>query len=575
MPKNPPSHPQLLEWLARDFIENDYDLHRLVRGFVSSHTYSRSSIWNGVGTPTPELFAVVDVRALTPMQYGVSLRVASNPEILSAHDSASQRDAQIARLENEARKWYVKFIEQPHEELQIGVNESLKLSNDPEVLNSMGDGLVPRLMLARDRRELIETAVWTILSRPPTAHEVETLTNFLADREPGESERLKNLRDGIEKLAEIDHAKLQMRVLENQRATELARLRENMVRLELARTSDYLAAAAEFRSVSRGTDETIRSELDVTLAALADRHKVETDILRQWLSILGFKSSKRIVSHFREKLSGVMGHQQLMGLGTIKTPNILINTSNAAATFNYGEAYRSVALPGRALAVHPSSTHRVAIGWRSPVDGTVLLDGRISDIDKSRGNGVSWSIELQRAGEIKSIASGDLENGKSKQLNSLQSIQVESGDLLSIIVDSRQRNDGCDTTQIEFRITEIGEQVRTWDLSKTIVEQPHANNPFPDRYGNLFVWNLYTIRDEGFAVPSGSLLENWKKLQVADDQDTRRQQLTDIANDLQKLLTGPAPTSLDDPECGIVPAVSFTKRAAFSRHRYFAARGLG
>ncbi len=40
----PPSHPDLLDWLARDFIESNWDLHHLIRRIVLSTTYRQSSI---------------------------------------------------------------------------------------------------------------------------------------------------------------------------------------------------------------------------------------------------------------------------------------------------------------------------------------------------------------------------------------------------------------------------------------------------------------------------------------------------------------------------------------------------
>src|SRR5262249_3888614 len=43
--QNKPSHPELLDWLARDFAEHNYDLRRLTRGLVLSQAYSRSSRW--------------------------------------------------------------------------------------------------------------------------------------------------------------------------------------------------------------------------------------------------------------------------------------------------------------------------------------------------------------------------------------------------------------------------------------------------------------------------------------------------------------------------------------------------
>ena len=39
---NPPSHPDLLEWLTKGFVENDYNMKWLHRQIVSSHAYQRS-----------------------------------------------------------------------------------------------------------------------------------------------------------------------------------------------------------------------------------------------------------------------------------------------------------------------------------------------------------------------------------------------------------------------------------------------------------------------------------------------------------------------------------------------------
>ena len=41
-----PSHPELLDWLARDFIQSGWNLHHLIGQIVLSHTYRQSSIVN-------------------------------------------------------------------------------------------------------------------------------------------------------------------------------------------------------------------------------------------------------------------------------------------------------------------------------------------------------------------------------------------------------------------------------------------------------------------------------------------------------------------------------------------------
>ena len=86
---NPPSHPELLQWLARDLVEHRYDIRRLVRGLVLSRAYARSSRWDG-DEPAPQpLFAVAAPRPLTPMQLATSMRLAATaPSQLPGRDQA-------------------------------------------------------------------------------------------------------------------------------------------------------------------------------------------------------------------------------------------------------------------------------------------------------------------------------------------------------------------------------------------------------------------------------------------------------------------------------------------------------
>src|SRR5262249_6793458 len=115
--ENPPSHPELLDWLARDTIEHHYDLRRLIAGLGVSQSYSRSSKWEGEAPP-PRLFAVGEVRPLTPMQLAMSLRVAtasptSWPDLAKTADFEKRIEGMEAGM-----RGFASSIEQPRDNFQ-------------------------------------------------------------------------------------------------------------------------------------------------------------------------------------------------------------------------------------------------------------------------------------------------------------------------------------------------------------------------------------------------------------------------------------------------------------------------
>jgi hypothetical protein len=177
--QNRPSHPELLDWLTRDFIEHRYDLARLIRGLVSSKAYSRTSCWEKGDAPPAALFAVAAVRPLTPMQWGLSHRLASNPAILKPDQPPDFHDRQLDHLEKEAQRVFGKLIEQPRDDMQIGITEALRLSNDAALLQLTGDQLVAALLALKNQQQQITEAYWTVLSRPPSAAESALLATYL------------------------------------------------------------------------------------------------------------------------------------------------------------------------------------------------------------------------------------------------------------------------------------------------------------------------------------------------------------------------------------------------------------
>jgi len=175
---NPASHPELLEWLARDFVAHQYDLKRLIAGLVSSKTYSRGSQWKQDPAPAPEFFAVAAIRPLTPSQWAASFQIGNNPSLLGRDQSPEVREKAIITLE----RGHQSLIEYPREDMPIPVTEVMRLSNDPGLNKMIGAQLLPVLKKAGDPKAQITEAVWAVLSRPPTAAECELFERYLEAR---------------------------------------------------------------------------------------------------------------------------------------------------------------------------------------------------------------------------------------------------------------------------------------------------------------------------------------------------------------------------------------------------------
>jgi hypothetical protein len=81
---NPPSHPELLDELARQFADHEFDLRYLIRAIVASQAYQRTSIASHPGQDDPHLFARMTIRGLSAEQLFDSLAEATEFQDTSA-----------------------------------------------------------------------------------------------------------------------------------------------------------------------------------------------------------------------------------------------------------------------------------------------------------------------------------------------------------------------------------------------------------------------------------------------------------------------------------------------------------
>ncbi|MBY0229998.1 MAG: DUF1549 and DUF1553 domain-containing protein [Gemmataceae bacterium] len=186
--ENAPSHPELLDWLARDTVAHGYDLRRLIKGLALSDAYARASKIDGDKWPAPRLFAVARPRPLTPMQLGLSLRVATAAPAEFAKDPEGRFDSYDGSARGIASQ-----IEYPRDDFQISVVEALLFSNSDriqrEFLADGGDRLVGALKTLKEGAA--DAAILNVFSRPAQPEEKAAFDAFVSARKDRPAEAYK------------------------------------------------------------------------------------------------------------------------------------------------------------------------------------------------------------------------------------------------------------------------------------------------------------------------------------------------------------------------------------------------
>jgi hypothetical protein len=181
---NPPSHPELLQWLARDVVSHQYDWRRLIRGLVLSEAYARGSRWEGEDPPQDKYFAVAQNRPLTPMQLAVSLRLAA-ADADKLPKPGADFEKYLENLERNAARLATMFV-QPGDNFQVGVGEAMLFANNDSLLREvLADGpgsLVSRLVQFSQPEQRADLAIRTVLSRAARPEEIQAMAEYLRER---------------------------------------------------------------------------------------------------------------------------------------------------------------------------------------------------------------------------------------------------------------------------------------------------------------------------------------------------------------------------------------------------------
>jgi hypothetical protein len=187
--KNPPSHPELLDLLAREFVTHKYDIKWFVRELALTETYQRSGrLPAGEKELRPEEFRTAIERRLEAEQL-----------LRAVLEATGEKAVKGGATIDTARPAFVKAFafppREPDEEFTPTLKAALFVLNDKAVLGWLEPkpgNLLDRLSKLPDDR-VAEELYLSVLTRRPTADEAREVVHYVAERRDRRPAALRNL----------------------------------------------------------------------------------------------------------------------------------------------------------------------------------------------------------------------------------------------------------------------------------------------------------------------------------------------------------------------------------------------
>ena len=171
----PASHPELLDWLAYDFVEHGCDLKHTIRQILTSRVYQLrydpelEDHFSAGQQNGPRYFRSPSLRRLTAEQFLDSLRVATSGELEPAlRTLLDARSTPLARALGRPASRNEISTSRPDD---VAVVQSLELLNGQELQLILDEAKLDDTIVRQDARRTVERLYRTALSRPPTVDE--------------------------------------------------------------------------------------------------------------------------------------------------------------------------------------------------------------------------------------------------------------------------------------------------------------------------------------------------------------------------------------------------------------------
>lgn len=185
---NPPSHPELLDELAGEFVKHKYDLKWLVREIALSEAYQRSSETPaGLNDPPADRYLVAIMKPLTPEQFAYAAMQATGHTdaervALGAKGTEAQLDARLATRLGPFRSMLGRGGDATADNFSATLDQTLFLKYGSAVrglLTPRPGNLTDRLNKLTNPDAVAEELFVAVLSRRPTAEERKDVADSL------------------------------------------------------------------------------------------------------------------------------------------------------------------------------------------------------------------------------------------------------------------------------------------------------------------------------------------------------------------------------------------------------------
>ena len=178
IPSNEPTHPALLDGLARLFADGGFDVKGLIRGVCLSDTYQRSAKPNGSNKQDTQLFSHMLVKQMSGEQLYDSLQLVLGEERGANRRPANQGNRGPATPRDRFVLFYLAGAEEANPaEYDAGIPQVLKQLNANNArLTTAAKGITAGLKADA----AVEKLYLTTLARRPTADEAERLAEYVA-----------------------------------------------------------------------------------------------------------------------------------------------------------------------------------------------------------------------------------------------------------------------------------------------------------------------------------------------------------------------------------------------------------